>query len=286
MVFASQNELFWATFPDCLIRWELQLRMWWEFASAGLQLDDELPSEFRVQFLRWVDGLQVLQQWSIPNSYTGSGWSNIRGLALHAFGDASPRGYGACVYLIAEKEDGSVVPSLVIAKAKLAPLKQGLCHAWSYLLVSSLPVCWHLWMMLLDLKRIFDTIVGLIQWWLFHGSRLIPVSGRHLLPIVLCKYRLWLLRTGGSIVLEWKTLLTYLPIGLQLRNWFSWKFGCRVPSSWWKDAAMRWTVSNHQKFCVLWWLRKQLALFLLQLPLVRMCSRWRDGISSQRLFES
>ena len=91
--------------------------------GAGFQWDDELPSEFRVQFLRWVDGLQVLQQWSIPLSYTGTGWSNIRGLALHAFGDASPRGYSACVYLVAEKEDGSVVPSLVIAKAKLAPLK-------------------------------------------------------------------------------------------------------------------------------------------------------------------
>ena len=90
---------------------------------AGLQWDDEIPSEFHVQFLRWVDGLQVLQQWSIPRSYTGSGWSSIRGLALHAFGDASPRGYGACVYLVAEKEDGSVVPSLVIAKAKLTPLK-------------------------------------------------------------------------------------------------------------------------------------------------------------------
>ena len=90
---------------------------------AGFQWDVELLSEFRVQFLRWVDGLQVLQQWSIPCSYTGTGWSNIRGLALHAFGDASPRGYGACVYLVAEKEDGSVVPSLVIAKSRLAPLK-------------------------------------------------------------------------------------------------------------------------------------------------------------------
>ena len=28
--FASQNELFWATFPDCSIRWELRIRMWWE----------------------------------------------------------------------------------------------------------------------------------------------------------------------------------------------------------------------------------------------------------------
>ena len=28
-----------------------------------------------------------------------------------------------------------------------------------------------------------------------------------------------------------------------------------------------------------------LALFSLQLPLVRMCSRWGDGVSSQRLFE-
>ena len=51
------------------------------------------------------------------------GWSNIRVLALHAFGDVSPRGYGPCVYLVAENEDGSVVPSLVIAKSELAPLK-------------------------------------------------------------------------------------------------------------------------------------------------------------------
>ena len=92
-------------------------------------------------------------------------------------------------------------------------------------------------------------------------------------------------KLSGSIVLEWKILLTYLPVGLRLKNWFSRKFGCRVPSSWWKDAVMRWTCWNRQQFCVLWWLRKQLALFSLQLPLVRMCSRWRDGVSSQRLFE-
>ena len=90
---------------------------------AGLQWDDELLSQYCVQFLRWVDGLQVLQQWSIPRSYIGSGWINIRGLVLHAFGDRSHRGYGTCVYLVAEKDDSSVVPSLVIAKAKLAPLK-------------------------------------------------------------------------------------------------------------------------------------------------------------------
>ena len=33
MVFASQNELFWATFPDCLIRWELWLCLWWESSA-------------------------------------------------------------------------------------------------------------------------------------------------------------------------------------------------------------------------------------------------------------
>ena len=154
---------------------------------AGLQWDDELPSEFRVQFLRWVDGLQVLQQWSIPRSYTGTGWSNIRGLALHAFGDASPRGYGACVYLVAEKEDGSVVSSLVIAKAKLAPLKTVTLPRLELLacLLSA-----RLLTFVLDSKRVFDIIVGLTQWWLFHGSRRIPVGGRHLLPIVLWKYRL------------------------------------------------------------------------------------------------
>ncbi|KRX69745.1 hypothetical protein T06_15999 [Trichinella sp. T6] len=43
----------------------------------------------------------------------------IRRLELHVFGDASKLAYGAAVYL-----DGKRTVNLVLAKAKVAPLKQ------------------------------------------------------------------------------------------------------------------------------------------------------------------
>ena len=52
------------------------------------------------------------------------GWTGVENFQLHGFGDASPKGYGACIFLRAEMIDGSVVISLVIAKAKIAPLKK------------------------------------------------------------------------------------------------------------------------------------------------------------------
>ncbi|KRY21306.1 hypothetical protein T12_7049 [Trichinella patagoniensis] len=48
----------------------------------------------------------------------------IRRLVLHAFGDASKLAYGAAVYLVAIDKDGKRTANLVLAKAKVAPLKQ------------------------------------------------------------------------------------------------------------------------------------------------------------------
>ena len=45
-------------------------------------------------------------------------------MSLHAFGDASPKGYGAVVYLRTARSDGSGEVSLVMARARLAPLKR------------------------------------------------------------------------------------------------------------------------------------------------------------------
>lgn len=92
--------------------------------KLGLQWDDPVPIEYQSRFLQWVGGLECLRQWQIPRNYTGGAWSHIRHLQLHAFGDASEKGYGACVYLRAELSDGTVTSSLVVAKAKVAPLKR------------------------------------------------------------------------------------------------------------------------------------------------------------------
>ena len=94
-----------------------------ELWALELGWDEEVPSDFRVRFLRWVDDLDVLRGWRVPRCYTPVGWKDISELTLHGFGDASPHGYGACVYLVAKMSDGNCVSSLVIAKAKVAPLK-------------------------------------------------------------------------------------------------------------------------------------------------------------------
>ena len=94
-----------------------------EIWSLCLTWDQEVPPDLQVRFLRWVDGLDFLREWRIPRSYTPMGWSSIVDLTLHGFGDAAPSGYGACIYIVAHLEDGTCVSSLVIAKAKVAPLK-------------------------------------------------------------------------------------------------------------------------------------------------------------------
>ena len=86
-----------------------------ELWKLGLQWDDEIPHEYQTQFMRWVDGLEALGQWKIPRNYTGTRWCDIKCLQLHGFGDASPKGYGACVYLIAESSLNNERPSWTLS---------------------------------------------------------------------------------------------------------------------------------------------------------------------------
>ena len=60
----------------------------------------------------------------IPRSYTGVAWRDIEVPQLHAFGDASQSAYGVCVYLRIQLKYGTWMSSLVIARAKVAPLKR------------------------------------------------------------------------------------------------------------------------------------------------------------------
>ncbi|XP_068208418.1 uncharacterized protein [Palaemon carinicauda] len=51
-------------------------------------------------------------------------WKGIKGLGLHSFGDASERGFGACVYIRVPLGDDLFQVSLVLSRGKVAPIKK------------------------------------------------------------------------------------------------------------------------------------------------------------------
>ena len=93
--------------------------------QLGLQWDEVLPDESRLVFTRWLHGLESLKQFRVPRSFSSQGWSSSGSeVELHAFGDASPAGYGAAVYIWIPLPDDSFSVSLVMAKGRVAPVKR------------------------------------------------------------------------------------------------------------------------------------------------------------------
>lgn len=90
----------------------------------GVEWDSEVPEELGSLASSWIDDLSLLRGWRIPRPYSLGPWSKIVNLQLHAFGDASERAYGACVYLVADLGDGTSTSSLVLSKTKVAPVKR------------------------------------------------------------------------------------------------------------------------------------------------------------------
>ena len=88
-----------------------------------LEWDVPAPEDIQAGFLRWCDDLEMLRGWMVPRSFMGYPWCDVMMMELHGFGDASPVAYGACVYLKTQAKDGTWSASLVLAKARVAPLK-------------------------------------------------------------------------------------------------------------------------------------------------------------------
>ena len=63
--------------------------------------------------------LTLLKAWKIPRRYFDSLYSQNKSLILHAFGDASEKAYGACVYTLGKRKE----TSLVMSRVRVAPLK-------------------------------------------------------------------------------------------------------------------------------------------------------------------
>ena len=82
-----------------------------------------MPGDLQAAFERWLTGLKFLKKISIPRAYLSHPWSECeQDIELHAFGDASLKGYGACVYIRYKDASGSVQRTLVRSCGRVAPI--------------------------------------------------------------------------------------------------------------------------------------------------------------------
>ena len=87
--------------------------------------DDEIPHKDREIWTRWLSDLPVLSQLKVDRRWIpqSTSYSSLVTKELHHFADASSRGYGVVSYLRVVDEAGDIHCSILMAKARLAPIK-------------------------------------------------------------------------------------------------------------------------------------------------------------------
>ena len=101
-----------------LMRSKFILRQCW-VEKAGW--DDKSSPEIEAAWTAWLSELRDLDMVKIPRPIILD--AEIVDMSLACFGDASMRGYCACVYLRVEYMSGLVTSNLIISKTKIAPTK-------------------------------------------------------------------------------------------------------------------------------------------------------------------
>ena len=86
--------------------------------------DQTIEGELKDLFLSWLMDLSILKAWKIPRRYFSGLWTDNPCIVLHGFGDASQKAYGACVYVLIKRPDGQIDSSLVMSRARVAPIKE------------------------------------------------------------------------------------------------------------------------------------------------------------------
>ena len=84
--------------------------------------DDEVPDDIKTSHKKWREELPLLAEINLPRCY----YSEKKPLTveLHGFSDASQEAYSAVIYLRATYKNSFPTCRLVVAKTRVAPLKQ------------------------------------------------------------------------------------------------------------------------------------------------------------------
>ena len=91
----------------------------------GIDWDEKLPESLESVFNKWLSSLSFLERVVIPRRYFDVNWAEcVHNIELHAFGDASLKGYGAVVYLRCQLSSGEIWSVLCRSCARVAPLER------------------------------------------------------------------------------------------------------------------------------------------------------------------
>lgn len=95
-----------------------------EIWMVGLKWDEELPSNLRNEFVEWVKVTEDLKNFNVERCYFQNvAWNTMEYFELHGYGDASLKGYGACVYIRICSVNCCQV-SLFMSKSRVAPVEK------------------------------------------------------------------------------------------------------------------------------------------------------------------
>lgn len=105
----------------CLMKAKFLLQSLW---LSKLSWDDEVPVFICEEWTTIRSSLRSLELRFPRNAFGTSPETRAKSVSLHGFSDASIKGYGACLYVRSVMDDGSIRCNLLIAKGRVAPLKQ------------------------------------------------------------------------------------------------------------------------------------------------------------------
>ena len=94
-----------------------------ELCRRKVGWDDRMSQDVLDQWLRWLQDLPLLEQFSLPRCVRPPDFGTVVLCQLHHFSDASEKGYGAVTYLRMVDDLGGVYCCLLMSKSKLTPLK-------------------------------------------------------------------------------------------------------------------------------------------------------------------
>ena len=94
-----------------------------ELCRQAVDWDEPISDSLRPRWERWRNELRSLEDIKIARCYKPENFGRVKLAELHNFSDASQSGYGQCSYLRLINEQDEVHCSLVMAKARVTPLK-------------------------------------------------------------------------------------------------------------------------------------------------------------------